>query len=103
MTTLHSSSGLPQTAAGYAPPLAGIGIATDMDMGAVTLRHLRGQGEIASVLALRNEIDLSVHAGNPEFLALEKKETKSVSWAPSNCRGKWWAPFASCRWDTSSR
>jgi len=46
---------------------------------AVTLRHLRGAREIASVLSLRNEIDLSVHANSPEFATLEKKETKSAS------------------------
>lgn len=48
----------------------------------VTLRHLRGEEEIATVLALREDnIDLSVHhaAGGPQFETVEKKETKSAS------------------------
>jgi hypothetical protein len=45
----------------------------------VTLRHLRG-AEVAQVLHLRDEIDLSVHsAAGPQFDALEKKETNAVS------------------------
>lgn len=47
--------------------------------GAVALRHLKTPAEIASILHLRDEIDLSAHAGaSPNFLALEKKET---NWA----------------------
>ena len=42
----------------------------------VVFRHLRTRGEIEQVLHLREGIDLSVHASDPEFLALEKKETK---------------------------
>jgi hypothetical protein len=46
---------------------------------AVGLRVLNMPAQIASVLHLRDEIDLSVHAGaSSNFLALEKKET---SWA----------------------
>jgi hypothetical protein len=44
----------------------------------LVLRHLSSPGEIARVLHLREEIDLSVHAAaGPHFAALEKKE-KSV-------------------------
>ena len=43
---------------------------------AVTLRHLKTSSEIESVLHLREEIDLSVHASaSSNFAALEKKET----------------------------
>jgi hypothetical protein len=47
----------------------------------VVLRHLKTAAEIASVVELRDEIDLSVHAaaGPQDFHSLEKKETKSVS------------------------
>jgi hypothetical protein len=46
----------------------------------VVVRHLRTPGEIASVLHLREEIDLSVHAAaGPEFDALEKKETSAAT------------------------
>ncbi|HSV79380.1 MAG TPA: hypothetical protein VLK85_09275 [Ramlibacter sp.] len=43
----------------------------------VVLRHLQTPAEIASVMHLREEIDLSVHAAaGPQFATLEKKETK---------------------------
>jgi hypothetical protein len=42
----------------------------------VVLRHLRTPAEIESVLHLREEIDLSVHASaSSNFASLEKKET----------------------------
>ena len=51
----------------------------------VVLRHLRTPPEIAEVLHLRDEIDLSVHAAaGPLFAALEKKETSAVSSLPSS-------------------
>lgn len=41
----------------------------------IVLRHLKGQAEIESVMHLRDEIDLSVHAAaGLQFMALEKKE-----------------------------
>jgi hypothetical protein len=41
----------------------------------VTLRRLLGDNDIASVLSLREEIDLSVHAtADGGFYSLEKKE-----------------------------
>ena len=44
----------------------------------VVLRHLKMPEEIASVLHLREEIDLSVHAAaHPHFTTLEKKETSA--------------------------
>jgi hypothetical protein len=46
----------------------------------VVLRHLKQSDEIASVLHLREEIDLSVHAAaGPHFATLEKKETSADS------------------------
>lgn len=43
----------------------------------VVLQHLKTPAEVASVLHLREEIDLSAHAaaGAQEFARLEKKET----------------------------
>ncbi len=44
----------------------------------VVVRHLKTPAEIASVLHLREEIDLSVHAAaGPQFELLEKKETSA--------------------------
>jgi hypothetical protein len=44
----------------------------------LVLRHLRTPAEIARVLHLREEIDLSVHAAaGPHFAILEKKETNA--------------------------
>jgi hypothetical protein len=47
----------------------------------VTLRHLKTPADIATVLHLRGEIDLSAHtaAGADEFARLEKKETSAGS------------------------
>ena len=46
----------------------------------VVLRHLTRPDDIAGVLHLREEIDLSVHAAaGPHFATLEKKEMSSVS------------------------
>ena len=50
--------------------------------GSVVLRHLKTHAEIESVLDLRDEIDLSVHASvSSNFASLEKKET---NWALSS-------------------
>lgn len=50
----------------------------------VVLRPLKTAADIASVLHLRDEIDLSVHAASgPQFGALEKKETSAGSWSHS--------------------
>ncbi|MCW2573952.1 MAG: hypothetical protein JWO88_4010 [Frankiales bacterium] len=44
----------------------------------LVLRHLRTPADIARVLHLREEIDLSVHAAaGPHFATLEKKETSA--------------------------
>ncbi|MEO7548678.1 MAG: hypothetical protein ABIT82_09670 [Ramlibacter sp.] len=43
----------------------------------MVLRHLASTAEIAGVLHLRDEIDLSVHAADSNFARLEKKETSS--------------------------
>lgn len=49
--------------------------------GRLKLHRLRTPEQVATVLHLRDEIDLSVHAAaGPHFLHLEKKET---SWASS--------------------
>ena len=49
--------------------------------GGLKLHRLRTPEQVATVLHLRDEIDLSVHAAaGPHFLHLEKKET---SWASS--------------------
>ena len=49
--------------------------------GRLKLHRLRTPEQVATVLHLRDEIDLSVHAAaGPQFLHLEKKET---SWASS--------------------
>jgi len=46
----------------------------------VTLRHLRTPSQIQSVLHLREEIDLSVHAAAASnFADLEKKEMSAAS------------------------
>ncbi|MDB5896744.1 MAG: hypothetical protein JWP41_346 [Ramlibacter sp.] len=64
----------------------------------VVLRHLKTAAEIASVVDLREEIDLSVHAAaGPQFHSLEKKETKSVSSSLLTSTASGSAPSASFR------
>jgi hypothetical protein len=54
----------------------------------LVLRHLRTPAEIARVLHLRDEIDLSVHAAaGPHFATLEKKETSAALCSVLNSRG----------------
>lgn len=52
----------------------------------IVLRHLKTPSDIASILHLREEIDLSVHAAcGAQFAALEKKEMSSDSSSRSTC------------------
>lgn len=68
----------------------------------VVLRHLKTPAEIASVLDLREEIDLSVHAAaGPQFETVEKKETKSGLSSASTWMASASAPSASFRWATA--
>ena len=63
------------------------------------LRHLRSASEIQSIVHLRDEIDLSVHAAaGPHFEALEKKETSAASSAVSSTAATGSGRSASCRW-----
>jgi hypothetical protein len=66
----------------------------------VVLHHLRTPAEIASVVFLRDEIDLSVHAaaGRQQFDTLEKKETSAGSCSASSSQASGSAPSASSRW-----
>jgi hypothetical protein len=65
--------------AGMAPQMGG-GLQGSFSARGVVVRHLTTPGEIASVLHLREEIDLSVHAAaGPQFDMLEKKETSAAT------------------------
>jgi hypothetical protein len=62
------------------PPPMGGDMAQSFSAHRVVVRHLRTPGEIASVLHLRDEIDLSVHAASGRhFEILEKKETSAAT------------------------
>lgn len=63
--------------------------------GAVTLRHLKTPAQIAAILHLRDEIDLSAQTG-ANFLALEKKETNWALSLLSTLMAKRSAPSESC-------
>jgi hypothetical protein len=92
LQTTHSFS-----APAFAPLTPVHGLST---MESVVLRHLRSQEEIASVLHLRSEIDLSVHhSADSNFAALEKKEMKSGLSLPSSWTEKQSARYASCLLD----
>jgi hypothetical protein len=68
---------------------------------AVQLAHVPAE-EVASVLDLRKEIDLSVHAAaGPQFERLEKKETSAALWSRSIFTASASARFVSCRWATA--
>jgi hypothetical protein len=65
----------------------------------VVLHRLRTPDEIESVLFLRDEIDLSVHAAaGRQFELLEKKETSAGSSADSSSAASGSARSASSRW-----
>ena len=54
-------------------------------LAALKLHHLRTPAQIAAVLHLRGEIDLSVHAAaDRDFARLEKKETRWASCSALN-------------------
>jgi hypothetical protein len=66
------------------PPLAVSGRPAPFDL--VELRPLKAPADIATVLHLRDEIDLSVHAAaGLHFEALEKKETSAAWSSRSTC------------------
>lgn len=85
------------------PPGAGFAPRHPFRADEVTLRRLRGPTEIASVMHLREEIDLSVHtaAGAARFVSLEKKETSAASSSRSTWAVSASARSASCRSATS--
>ena len=68
----------------------------------VVLHHLRTPEEIESIVYLRDEIDLSVHAaaGRQQFESVEKKETNAVSCSVSSSAANGSARSASFRWAT---
>src|SRR3954465_3931327 len=82
---------------------AGLAIPRPSLVDGVVLRHLRTPAEVASVLHLRDEIDLSVHAaaGRQQFESLEKKETKAAWCSDSSLTARRSAPCASFRWATA--
>ena len=69
----------------------------------VVLHHLRSPADIKSIVPLREEIDLSVHAaaGAQHFERLEKKETSAVSSTASSSGASGSARSASSRWATN--
>jgi hypothetical protein len=69
----------PSTATAMPMPMGG-GTREAFCASSVVVRHLKTPGEIASVLHLREEIDLSVHAAaGSQFESLEKKETSAAT------------------------
>jgi hypothetical protein len=72
-----------QTASVSASPVVFPGgpLRRPLDCARIALVPLHGQAAIDSVLHLRDEIDLSVHAraGVQQFAMLEKKETSAAS------------------------
>jgi hypothetical protein len=69
----------------------------------VVLHHLRTPQEVESIVSLRDEIDLSVHAasGRQQFETLEKKETSAGSSSVSSLAASGSARSASSRWATN--
>ena len=91
----HLHSGAPRQFYGVAPELP-----SSIDQ--VVLHHLRDPDAIEDYLHLRDEIDLSAHAG-AGFAALEKKETKSAWCSVSSWTGRPSARSASFPWGMTSR
>ena len=93
-----SLAAAPRSFANYMPPQPSARGAFQIHD--VVLHHLRTPDEIASVVFLRDEIDLSVHAasGRQQFESLEKKETSAGSSSASSSAANGSAPSASSRW-----
>jgi hypothetical protein len=66
--------------------------------GRVVLRHLKSGEEIADILHLRGEIDLSAHQGDSNFAELDKKEMKSGWCSASSWTASSSGRSASCPW-----
>jgi hypothetical protein len=78
---------------------ASLPISAPLPIQDVVLHHLRTPDEIDSIVYLRDEIDLSVHAAaGRQFELLEKKETSAVSSSDSNSVVSGSAPSALSRW-----
>ena len=71
----------------FMPP-TGLALLRDVSpMGGVTLRPVEGAAELAAILPLRAEIDLSAQAAaGPHFELLEKKETSAGASSPSSSK-----------------
>jgi hypothetical protein len=96
MESVHVASSRPLVAYMPPPPAA----RDAFQIHDVVLHHLRTPAEIASIVSLRDEIDLSVHAaaGRQQFESLEKKETSAGSCSVSSSQASGSAPSASFRW-----
>jgi len=81
-------------------PAAVMPLRAPLALGDVVLHHLRTPAEIADIVYLRDEIDLSVHAaaGRDTFERLEKKETSAGSSSGSSSVANGSARSASSRW-----
>ena len=88
-----------QHASSHASTHAPSGARGTLPLDKLRLRHLRTASEIQSIVHLRDEIDLSVHAAaGPQFEALEKKETSAASSAVSSTKATGSARSASSPW-----
>lgn len=98
---MHLQTSTPAVHAGAALHLP---LPREIAIGDVVMQHLRTPDEISSVLHLRDEIDLSVHAaaGPRQFKALEKKETSAATSSDLHWMASGSARYASCRWATAS-
>jgi hypothetical protein len=75
-----------------------LGAREPLPISQVVLHHLRTPGEIAEILHLREEIDLSVHtAAGRAFELLEKKETSAGLSSVSSSVASGSGPSASSR------
>jgi hypothetical protein len=80
------------------PPPARIDTRLDVPLSELSFRHLKTADEIASIVHLRNEIQLVAASGaDPAFVAREKKETRRALSRLSSAAGHSSAPSASFR------
>ena len=70
----------------------------EVPLAELTFRHLQTAGEIASIVHLRQEIQLVAASGaDPTFVAREKKETRRALWLLSSAAARSSGRFASFR------
>ena len=96
--TTHAARAHAEIRAAAPPPLPPDFGRVEVPLELVRFRHLRTPQQVHRIQHLREELSMPAHVrAAPAFIALEKKETRTVSWAHSSAWAASSAPSACCR------